>query len=79
MMDLNPDFLCVCGHRNKLHASLEDSLAWNGHHIGRMCVEYRDVIYVKGIWYHDREEICACPNFVGDNLLTLEQQSEKVV
>jgi len=81
MTELSPNFICICGHRNKLHASKEDTEAWSkGSVRGRMCVEYKDAICIKGVWYHtDSEWICSCPNFVPDNLRTLETMSEKVV
>lgn len=67
---LEANFLCKCGHRNKLHASLEDSLKYYNN-VGRMCYEYKD--YGKP----DRtsEQICMCYNFVADNLKTLEKLS----
>jgi hypothetical protein len=77
MTDLNPDFLCICGHRNRMHITLEEAL--QNSYSDRICIEFKDVICAKGVWYHNQEVICNCNKFVGDNLLTLEQQSEKVV
>jgi hypothetical protein len=70
---MTEDFLCKCGHRNKMHVSLEDALKGYGH-IGRMCVEYADSINFKGIYYHSKEDICRCNDFIGDNLKTLESK-----
>jgi len=63
------DFLCKCGHRNKMHTSFEDALQYNGHK-GRMCVEYKDY----GNPDRTSEQICMCNDFVGDNLKTLESK-----
>lgn len=65
------NFLCECGHRNKFHVSLEDAKKYR-EHIGRMCIEYKDAICVKDVWYHNKEEICKCNDFIADNLKTLE-------
>ena len=67
------DFLCRCGHRNKIHSTFDDALKY-GQHKGRICVEYRDSICVKGVWYHSGEEICMCNDFIPDNLKTLESK-----
>ena len=71
---LSPDYLCTCGHRNKMHVSLADAKKYRNHD-GRMCIEYKDAISVAGVVYHNKEEICRCNDFVGDNLKTLEHLS----
>ena len=72
---MDKEFLCKCGHRNKMHISREDALK-EYRSIGRICVEYKDSICVKDVWYHSGESICFCNDFVPDNLKTLEQLSE---
>jgi hypothetical protein len=72
---MNSDFLCKCGHREGYHSSPEDTLKYYNN-TGRMCIEYRDAICVKGTWYHNKEDICTCWDFVPDNLKTLEQLSK---
>jgi len=71
---VNTDFLCKCGHRNKIHITTEEAI--KERYFGRICVEYRDAICVKDVWYHNKEAICSCYNFIPDNLNTLEQLSE---
>lgn len=70
---MNENFPCkTCGHRNKMHSSLEDALQYNNH-IGRMCVEYKDY----GVLDRTSEVICGCNDFVPDNLGYLEHCVEK--
>jgi hypothetical protein len=61
-----------------MHISTEEALKYNTNGY-RICIEYKDSICVNGIWYHNREDICHCGNFVGDNLRTLELASEKAI
>jgi len=70
---MSPDFLCKCGHRNKMHTNCEEAL--KGYNInGRICFEYKNYgDRVKGIedsW--TIETICSCRDFNPDNLATLE-------
>jgi hypothetical protein len=69
---VNGDFLCNCGHRNKMHSSVEDAL-FLYQHVGRMCYEYQDVCCINGKFYNSSEEICKCDNFIPDNLKYLEE------
>ncbi len=70
---MNDNFLCKCGHRNKMHASIKDSKAMYNID-GRICFEYKNFAdRVKGVldsW--NKEEICKCSDFNPDNLKTLE-------
>jgi hypothetical protein len=75
---LNPNFVCVCNHLNKMHISTEEALKYNTNGY-RICIEYKDSICVNGIRYHNSENICHCGDFIPDNLRFLEQQCEKVV
>lgn len=75
-MQIDSEFLCKCGHRNKMHITLGEAL--QNSYMGRICVEYKDAICIRDIWYHNREEICTCGNFKPDNLKTLEHMSESV-
>jgi hypothetical protein len=75
---LNPNFVCVCNHSNKMHTTDEDALK-HYNIAGRICVEYQDAVYINGKYFHSLEAICRCNNFVPDNLRTLELFSEKVV
>lgn len=70
---MNDNFLCKCGHRNKMHSNLEDAL--KGYNInGRICFEYKNYSdRLKGFpdsWR--KEDICMCADFTPDNLATLE-------
>ena len=70
---MNENFLCECGHRNKMHSSREDAL--KGYNIdGRICFEYKNYSdRLKGVedsW--NDETICTCRDFTPDNLKTLE-------
>ncbi len=63
---MNPNFLCKCGHRNKMHSTFDDALKYRNH-TGRMCIEYANYPDPEG-----SEVICSCNDFVPDNLKTLE-------
>lgn len=70
---MNDNFLCECGHRNKMHSTVEDAL--KGYNInGRICFEYLNysdrLNGVEDSW--NVETICQCKDFVPDNLKTLE-------
>lgn len=68
---MNDKFLCKCGHWNSSHTTAEDALKYRNH-VGRMCIEYGDTIYINGVSYHHDEHICGCDDFIPDNLATLE-------
>lgn len=70
--ELNDNFLCKCGHRNKMHTTLEDAMQYYNLP-GRMCVEYKDY----GNPYRTSEQICHCNDFVPDNLKYLESLNGK--
>jgi len=71
--ELSPNFLCQCGHRNKMHASKKDSLEGYAHD-GRMCVEYKSWPYPS-----QDEQICLCDDFTPDNLKTLEMMQKPTI
>lgn len=77
---MNDSFLCKCGHRNKMHSTVEDATKMYGIN-GRICFEYKNFDdRIKGVvdsW--EKEEICMCRDFKPDNLKTLEQLSENVL
>lgn len=77
-MSLDPNFICQCGHRNGMHVNIETGMGYDGKP-RRRCIEWKDVVYIKNNWYHLGEQICACIDFIPDNLKTLEHQSEEVV
>jgi hypothetical protein len=69
------DFLCKCGHRNKMHIPKDDvEFYFYDNNQGRICVEYSDCVNVKGAYYHSSEKICNCNDFIGDNLKYLESK-----
>ena len=70
---MNDNFLCECGHRNKMHTNCEEAL--KGYNInGRICFEYANYVArrqgVEDSW--EDEKICMCSDFIPDNLKTLE-------
>lgn len=70
---MKDNFLCECGHMNKMHSSKEDAL--KGYNInGRICFEYRNIaLRLNGDRDAWKDETCCfCLDFTPDNLKTLE-------
>ena len=70
------ELLCKCGHRDSMHTTIEDALKYRTGHVGRLCVEYADYPNYDAPYLHATEEICKCPNFIADNLLTIEREAK---
>ena len=73
MNELSPNFLCKCGHRNKMHCiDIEDCFK-NYNIKGRMCIEYRSYPNIFDPETNRIDErICMCRDFIPDNMAYLE-------
>ena len=76
MTNLNPNFLCECGHRNKMHVIQEPNTGYNSGSDGkRICVEFENWPYN----HVEDERICMCSEFTPDNLKTLEMMQKPTI
>ena len=71
------ELFCKCGHRDKMHTTLEDGIKFRTGQIARICTEYADYPNYEAPYLHATEEICKCEDFVADNLLSIEWEAKR--